>query len=174
MSPAQKRKTIEMVERRQNVTALYLRHVDQTTIAQQIGVTQSTVSRDITALTQYWLRVSVEAVEAVKARELAELDDIERECAMQFAVVKDPAWLDRRLKCKERRAKLLGLDAPTKVAPTDVSGTHPYPQKELAGLWRGVAERRRAGGSVREKGNKATNTEEQCLDIFPLDRASDE
>ena len=30
------------------------------------------------------------------------------------------------LQCGERRAKLLGLDAPQKIAPTDPSGENPY------------------------------------------------
>jgi hypothetical protein len=34
--------------------------------------------------------------------------------------------IDRLLKIMERRARLLGLDAPTKVAPTDPSGEHAY------------------------------------------------
>ena len=131
MTPAQKRKALEMMERRRKVVVLYLRHIDQVTIAQQLGVTQATVSRDLKALTQQWLAESVQAVEAVKARELAELDDMERECAMQFHVEKNPAWLDRRLKCKERRAKLLGLDAPTKTALTDPTGEREAGQPAL-------------------------------------------
>ena len=34
--------------------------------------------------------------------------------------------VDRILRIMERRAKLLGLDAPTKIAPTDPSGEHEY------------------------------------------------
>jgi hypothetical protein len=34
--------------------------------------------------------------------------------------------IDRALKIMERRSKLLGLDAPQKVAPTDPTGLEPY------------------------------------------------
>jgi hypothetical protein len=124
MVKARKQQQVALLDRRRKIAVLYLRHIDQVTIAQQLGVTQATVSRDLKALTQRWLAESVEAVSTVKARELAELDDIERECAMQFYIEKDPAWLDRRFKCKERRAKLLGLDAPAKTALTDPTGEH--------------------------------------------------
>lgn len=38
----------------------------------------------------------------------------------------DPRFLRIILDCQERRAKILGTDAPTKVAPTDPTGTQPY------------------------------------------------
>lgn len=38
----------------------------------------------------------------------------------------DPQAVDKALKVMERRAKLLGLDAPTKIAPTDPSGANAY------------------------------------------------
>ena len=38
----------------------------------------------------------------------------------------DPRFLRIILDCQERRAKILGSDAPTKVAPTDPTGTQPY------------------------------------------------
>jgi hypothetical protein len=38
----------------------------------------------------------------------------------------DPRAVDTALKIGERRAKLLGLDAPTKVAPTDPTGDKSY------------------------------------------------
>ncbi|MFW6344772.1 MAG: hypothetical protein ACOC0M_00350, partial [Halomonas sp.] len=36
------------------------------------------------------------------------------------------AHVDRAIKVMERRAKLTGLDAPTKIAPTDPDGETPY------------------------------------------------
>lgn len=38
----------------------------------------------------------------------------------------DPRFLRIILDCQERRAKMLGTDAPTKVAPTDPTGEQPY------------------------------------------------
>lgn len=37
----------------------------------------------------------------------------------------DPRYLERVQWCIEKRCKILGLDAPTKIAPTDAAGTGP-------------------------------------------------
>ena len=38
----------------------------------------------------------------------------------------NPRYLDIVLNCIEKRCKLLGLDAPTKIAPTDPTGKQAY------------------------------------------------
>lgn len=40
--------------------------------------------------------------------------------------------IDRALKIMERRARLLGLDAPVKVAPTNPAGDKPYSAEDLS------------------------------------------
>lgn len=107
-------------ERRRKVTALWLSHVTQEEIARQIGVSQKTVSVDIKAIREEYKADRTEMID----REAAELDHIERECALRYRQDKAGEWLDRRLKVKDRRAKLLGLDAPAKIdARSEVTGS---------------------------------------------------
>ena len=101
---------MEIEERRQKVAALWLAHVSQPAIARQLKCGQATVSRDIKAIR---LEYKAERTDIID-REAAELDHIERECAVRYQGDKSGEWLDRRLKVKERRARMLGLDAPTR------------------------------------------------------------
>lgn len=128
-SIANKKKAIE--KRRRQVAELWKRHVDQVTIAKQLGVAQSTVSRDLKAITKRWVEEAVRDVGEIRARELAELSQIEGDASKRFAVEHDYKWLDIRLKCKQRRAAMLGLDRPTKVAQTDSVGNDLPPVTEV-------------------------------------------
>lgn len=105
-------------ERRRKVATLWLAHVTQEEIAAQIGVSQKTVSVDISAIKAQYRAERTEIID----RENAELDHMERECALRYQREKAGEWLDRRLKVKERRAKLLGLDAPSKVEASGPGG----------------------------------------------------
>jgi len=62
-----------------------------------------------------------EPADTVRELELQRLDRILRPM-MQLAITGDAAAVDRVLKVMDRRAKLLGLDAPTKSALTDPEG----------------------------------------------------
>ena len=57
--------------------------------------------------------------------ELERLDKL-HDSLWLLATSGDVAALDRILHIMERRSKLLGLDSPTKFAPTDPSGDNPY------------------------------------------------
>lgn len=46
----------------------------------------------------------------------------------------DPRYLGIVLDCQQRRAKMLGLDAPQKIAPTNPEGDKPYQPQDLSGL----------------------------------------
>ena len=68
---------------------------------------------------------TAESAETLRQMELTRLD------AMQTAIWADAMKgdeqkIDRLLKIQARRAALLGLDAPTKVAPTDPTGERGY------------------------------------------------
>jgi hypothetical protein len=99
-----------------------LRHIDQTDIAGQLGVDQSTISRDLAALKQEWrVAVAGEIAERI-ALELAELDQMERDCALQYSSERTVEWINMRLAIKKRRADLLGLDAPKRTELTGREG----------------------------------------------------
>lgn len=102
-------------------------------IAAEVGVTAGTVCKDITTLKRQWLKESVEAINLIKARELAELGEMEREASSLFAVAsrwrtgpdgvperlpnhsRAQGWMEKRLRIKELRAKLCGLNAPEEL-----------------------------------------------------------
>lgn len=113
MSGRMRRATIE--DRRRQVAALYVRRVNQSDIARQLGVNQATISRDVAALVKQWQKEQAETIEAWRDRDLLELDEMEKDAAIEFSKSKRRDWIDTRLKIKERRAKLMGLDAPTRA-----------------------------------------------------------
>jgi DNA-binding transcriptional ArsR family regulator len=104
-----------IAERRKKVSQLYLRHQNQYEIARALGVSQQTVSLDIAALREAWKAEGVTNFDQVKEREAVELDEMEAEAAIQFSRRQNWEWFDRRIKVKERRARMLGLDAPVKT-----------------------------------------------------------
>lgn len=104
-------KAAEIAERRRVVASLLAKRMPQFEIAKTVGVSTATISRDITAIKAAWLEEAKQDVEVVIARELAELEDMEDDAAQAQS---DPVWFEKRLKVKERKAKMLGLDAATK------------------------------------------------------------
>jgi hypothetical protein len=65
-----------------------------------------------------------ENANAVIAMELERLDEMLLGL-WEKAKAGDLGAVEKAIRIMERRAKLLGLDAPSKVAPTDPSGEHP-------------------------------------------------
>ena len=61
---------------------------------------------------------------STRGRELAELAEMERDCALQFQQTKDPRFMTERRLIKKRRAEMLGLDAPVQLAG---AGRRPHP-----------------------------------------------
>ncbi len=141
-------KTAEQWERRERVAQLYLRGLSQQRIADEIGASQATVSRDLTAVQKAWQESALIDIDAAKARELARIDELERtyweeyeaskeerlitsteriegkEQRQKAAVRKeqrqgDPRYLSGIQWCIERRCAILGIDAPKRQ---EVSG----------------------------------------------------
>lgn len=71
------------------------------------------------------------AADEVRAIELARLDHM---LARLWPAVNkgDEKSIDRAIKIGERRAKLLGLDAPAKVAPVNPAGDKPYQPHDVS------------------------------------------
>ena len=101
---------------------LWTRRLTQEEIAVAVGVDQSTISRDIKVLVAAWRETALGDVTDTRARELADLDAMEREAAMAASGDVSPQELARllevRLRVKERRSRLLGLDAPQRQEVT--------------------------------------------------------
>lgn len=115
-----------MVERRAKVSELWTMGLEQWEIADKIGVSEATISRDVAALEEQSSSESVEKRAAYKAHQFGVLRASDRRLAIIIAKrgenipAADLARLtDCRLRIMERIAKLLGLDAPAK---TELSG----------------------------------------------------
>lgn len=147
--------------RRQNVAREYLKGRYQVDIAFDLSVSIATVKRDLAKIRQDWLISSLQNFDALKAEQLARIDTIEaeawemwsRSCELHVRTsvqnieatkfpgrntktdrtpgTGDPRYLQTALQCIERRCKLLGLNAPEKMAQTDSQGNdidEPTPQ----------------------------------------------
>lgn len=119
-------------------------------------VTQQTVSNDLREIRRRWQESTLRDFDMAKALQLAKIDRMETEAwdawhrsigkrrvtsagrdssaggGREHAQVRtedqfgDPRYLATIQRCIDQRCKLLGLDAPMKVAPTNPAGTEPY------------------------------------------------
>jgi predicted transcriptional regulator len=101
--------------RRAKVTSILLSGVaNQTAIAEQLGVNQATISRDIRIIEGEWRKEAVANVAEAKGQDLQRLERL-------IAATWDDARkghlgaIDRVVKLLERRAKMLGYDAPEQL-----------------------------------------------------------
>lgn len=142
---APKRTRFEREKDLERIAALYLRGRTQSEIAEEFGLTQQTIARDLATVQARWREAALFDVDEAKRRELLKLDELERRywqafedsCRMErrtqaqrvagvgtLSLVEektssgDPRFLQGIERCIDRRCKLLGLDAPAK---TDVT-----------------------------------------------------
>lgn len=105
-----------IADRRAKVARYRARKLTIREIATALGVGVGTVYRDLKALDARWLEMADGERSQQRARELAELQDMERQVATAQANSQSEEarirWLDARLKIKARIAALMGLDAP--------------------------------------------------------------
>lgn len=112
-----RKKQIEIERRRAAVAQGLIAHMTYRDMAEALGVSLGTIASDVKEVRKAWLEQATDHIESWIAAELA-------------AIASDEAWLrqarsternvDRQLRIqdrisnlRERRAKLLGLDAPT-------------------------------------------------------------
>jgi len=137
-----------IAERRAKIAELCFEGYYQQEIAKKLGVNQSQVSRDLKSLSKHWQRESTEAIDKVKARDLAKLAHLERvyhagwnrSIQEQFTekkkdsnvdgkitketsfemktLIGDPRFLDGALKCISKREEILGYAAPKRLDHT--------------------------------------------------------
>lgn len=106
---------------RRNVARLYLAGRIQAQISEELGISQTTVSRDIKFLTDEWKQERVYDINEAKARELAKIDNLE--------LIYWDAWERSRknAEIKTKKAIKIGIDlTPAQLAtlsavlPSDV------------------------------------------------------
>ena len=120
-----KKETMTIEKRRLMVATMLLRGQRPFQIAASLKVSRATICQDEKALLKEWRGRSAGSFDETKARELEKLENVEAECFVEMNRAKAVdrmssarSWLDRAFRCMERRAKLIGLDAPIK---TDVT-----------------------------------------------------
>jgi len=106
-------------QRRATVAQLFMARVSQREIAKQLDESDAVICNDVKILQAAWQRAMIDDPVKERLRELAEIDDMERYAALQLVQTRDGIWWDRRLRAKERRARMLGLDAPFKIDKTE-------------------------------------------------------
>lgn len=98
-------------------------------IGEVMGCSRQSAHRMVTEAMRELRETCHEEAAVVRELEMQRLDAM-FEAAYQHATEADDAHyleaIDRVLKIMDRRAKLLGLDAPAKIAPTDPTGGKPY------------------------------------------------
>jgi hypothetical protein len=135
---------------KQQITDLHLKGWTHPMIARELGISEATVKRELRILKQEWRESALEDVGYMKQRELRKLDNLEREALEEWERSKgdfsrsivetqsstgtrqrtesggqtgDPRYLTAIIAIHDRRAKLYGLDAPTKTALTNPDGS---------------------------------------------------
>lgn len=73
------RSQTEILQHRAAIAELYLSGATQMQIADELGVSQATISRDIKAIHEAWRESALVDFDDAKARELARIDKLERE-----------------------------------------------------------------------------------------------
>lgn len=171
--PASRAKKVEVARRRETVADLYVQGWSQTQISREMGVAQPTICTDLKAIQQQWKESSIRDFDLLREREVRKLDRLEREAweawrrsqnPAQSTVVStsgdaqrrqetvkeqtgDPRYLDVVNKCIAGRRALLGLDAPTRIAPTSPDGEEAYHSYVMSELMR-LAEQSKNGPEV--------------------------
>lgn len=76
---AQSRLTAEIERDRRNIARLYLQGETQASIAEQLGISQPTVSRDLKVIQGEWKEARIHDIDERKNIELAKIDNLELE-----------------------------------------------------------------------------------------------
>jgi len=150
--PNAARRPDERLMHQEAIAREYLKGRFQHEIAADLALSLATVKRDLAKVRQRWLESSLRDFDALKAEQLAKVDAVEanawtmwaRSCERRVRTSNqdieatrypgrntrtdeeqgagEPRYLQIALQCVERRSKLLGLDAPDKIARTDSKG----------------------------------------------------
>lgn len=133
-------------ERRSAVLRLRKDGHSYTEIEESTGISRGQISKILTKALAEFDAEKRESANALRYLESARLDEV------MLGIYPDAlkghlGAIDRTLRIMERRAKLWGLDAPSKIAPTDPSGANEYSGGGLASLLEQPASDKNDGGS---------------------------
>lgn len=139
--------TEQIAERRVKAFELRKKGNNYREIARELKVSPATIVLDVKAVMKELVKEQQKEAEGYRVLELDRLETLQ--VKMWEQVEKgDQGAVDRVLRIMERRARLLGLDAPAKIAPTTPDGKEPYD----AGSSSALAELRSRLDSLLDKG----------------------
>lgn len=126
------------LQRRREIMALRRSGLTFDVIAQAKGITRQRVHQIVRDELRKLAQETAEETEGLRA---LELDRLDRLLAGLWKKAQDGELdaIDRALKIAARRAALLGLDRPTKIAPTSPDGDDAYEGGGLAALLKTTA-----------------------------------
>lgn len=169
-----RRKKMQKLFDMQSLSSMYLRGVRQADMAKQLGVSISTVERDLHKLRRQWQEVANYNFQSVKMEQLAKIDEIERAAWEAYEASKqdkrkvthfdekvnprtvtqkdegragDAKWLDKISWCVEQRCKILGFHAPKEVAMTHSKIDRPLEELSKEELMM-IAQRRKVDAAL--------------------------
>lgn len=128
--PDTDRRTIIGEENRLRALQLRKAGLSYEVIGRQLGYTKQHAYQLVKTALERTRTLCVEASDNLRQLESERLDAL-MASLWGTASRGDTAAIDRVLRIMERRARLFGLDAPTKVAPTTPEGTEPYPLQDV-------------------------------------------
>jgi len=116
---------LKAAERRAVVLQLRKAGYPYSRIAEQVGISPGQACKiAAAAIAEYRAQAHGDTADLV-AWQIARLDDLLMSITAK-AKGGNLGAIDRILKIEERRSRLLGLDAPSKIAPTNPDGSRPY------------------------------------------------
>ena len=133
-NPKRARAEVEREARRKSVSAYFLAGVTYRQMAEALGVSLGTIAADVDIILKRWQGEQVQNVEGKVTLQSARLD-VALKSIWSKVIGGQEAAVDRLLAIVDRYARLHGLYAPTKVAPTTPDGQEPYdPQGAMRDL----------------------------------------
>ncbi len=117
---------LELASRRKVVSAKLVAGETYREIAEFLNVSIGTVANDVKLILGRWQREQITNSGEYARLEVRRLDLALNAIWDKVITGGDLYAIDRLLKISERKAKLLGLDRPFKVAPTNPDGTERY------------------------------------------------
>ena len=115
-------KTLKTAERRAKAFDLRMKGHSFRDIGRELGISHAAAHKHVQKGLENLAKTNEERATFLLLMEGARLDRLHQGC-WDAAASGDLQAIDRVLKLMERRAKLFGLDAPNKVAQTNVAGT---------------------------------------------------
>lgn len=114
------REELKLEQRRREVGRLYRLRYTCREVAAKLGISPATVVRDLEWLRAEWRAERLRNTDEIVAEELAKLNELEAGLWQQatFGGKGQTFAVEQVLSIMERRARLLGLDAPTTINVT--------------------------------------------------------